>query len=223
MSNIAGKAYAMNVVTPVKGWYAWQAKFVFWFVVQFPSFLKGLINLSLIHYAHWSVVKPSEFPRLSPDQPAEDLNYHYMFFCSNFNGSWDQYVDSFSFAIPSGLNVFWRKNMGYPESIPLTPFHDYIRYNQVQTNHYYNAYPYAASNDVKSAKRVKAALIDFQATHLNDNTDAFVAAYNKLLISVQNDLGELGGVPIVSMASDAVLDTRQLQRQSHKTRETEEA
>ncbi|CAA0124539.1 Uncharacterised protein [BD1-7 clade bacterium] len=208
MSNIAGKAYAMNVVTPVKGWYAWQTKFIFWFVVKFPSFLKGLINLSLIHYAHWAVVSPKQFPRLSESQPKESLNYHYMFFFSNFNGSWSQYVDSFSFAIPSGLDIFWRKNIGYPKSVPLTPFHDYIRFNQVQTSHYYSAYPYAASNDVKSAAKVKDALLAFEREFLEVDENTFADAYNRLLIDLQNDMGELGPVPIVSMASDAVINNR---------------
>ena len=162
MSNIAGKAYAMNVITPIRWYTVWLNKLIFWIALKKPSTLRGLITLSLIHYARWVIIGKNQFPHLDPKQPKEELNYSYMLFFSNFNGSWDQYVDSFTFAIPGGLDLFWKWNIRYPKSVPLTPFHDYIRYNQVETIHYYNAYPLAASNDVKSAMVLKDALIDFQ-------------------------------------------------------------
>src|ERR1700733_2040083 len=107
MSNIAGKAYAMNVITPLRWYTAWITRLTFWCAGKHPSTVLGLLTLSLIHYARWVVIGPSQFPRLSPEQPAEELRYNYMMFFSNFNGSWDQYVDSFSSAIPDGLNKFW--------------------------------------------------------------------------------------------------------------------
>src|SRR4029453_15555841 len=106
MSNIAGKAYAMNAITPMRWYTAWLNRFFFWGSGRFTSFLGGLLTLSLIHYPRWVILKPNQFPRLSPDQPEEQLKYHYMFFFSNFNGSWDQYVDSFSSAISGGLDNF---------------------------------------------------------------------------------------------------------------------
>src|SRR5579859_1171234 len=169
MSNIAGKAYAMNVVTPMRWYTSWLNRVAFWASSQYQPFLAGLLTLSLIHYARWVIVKPGQFPKLSPAQPAEDLKYHYMIFFSNFNGSWDQYVDSFSAAIPTGLNAYWIKNIKYPKSVPMLPFHRYITSNQVWTDHYYNAYPMATSNDLKSAKKVKAGLLKF-IDHTRDAT-----------------------------------------------------
>ncbi|MEJ7605597.1 MAG: hypothetical protein WKF37_04885 [Bryobacteraceae bacterium] len=119
MSNIAGKAYAMNVVTPMHWYTAWLNRVIFWATVKHKPFLSGLLTLSLIHYARWVILKPGEFPRLSPEQPKEDLKYYYMIFFSNFNGSWDQYVDSFSSAISGGLDKFWFKSIKYPNSIPM--------------------------------------------------------------------------------------------------------
>ena len=80
MSNIAGKAYAMNVVTPIRFWTAWLNKVIFWAAGKRPSTLKGLITLSLIHYARWVVVDRDQFPHLSPKQPKENLRFGYMFF-----------------------------------------------------------------------------------------------------------------------------------------------
>ena len=201
MSNIAGKSYAMNVITPIRWYTAWVNKVIFWFALKFPVVLKGLITLSLIHYARFVIIGRRQFPNLDPSQPKEDLKYSYMLFFSNFNGSWEQYVDSFTFAIPSGLNLFWKWHIRYPKSVALTPFHNYIQYNQIETIHYYNAYPLAASNDVKSAKVVKSALIHFQQ-HAPDASDAeFMTRYNALLRGLQHTLGDMHPTPIVSMSA----------------------
>jgi hypothetical protein len=205
MSNIAGKAYAINVITPIRWWTAWLNKLIFWFALKIPKTLNGLLTLSLIHYARWVIVGRNEFPVLSPDQPKENLRYSYMLFFSNFNGSWEQYVDSFTFAIPSGLDMFWKWNIRYPKSIPLTPFHDYIRYNQIQTDHYYNAYPMAASNDVKSAKKLHLALMDFDARlDVQASDETFQKSFHKLLRDVQHDMATMRHTPIVSMAAQNV-------------------
>jgi len=203
MSNIAGKAYAMNVITPVRGYMTWINKLIFWVALKKPSTLKGLITLSLIHYARWVIIGRKQFPHLAEDQPKEDLHYAYMLFFSNFNGSWAQYVDSFTFAIPAGLDLFWKWNIRYPKSVPLTSFHSYIQFNQIQTDHYYNAYPMASANDVKSAKALKAALIDFDARHGDAPPDEFLKQYNGLLRSLQHDLGTMQPLPIVSLAAQA--------------------
>ena len=204
MSNIAGKAYAMNVVTPIRWYLGWLNNLIFWAALKLPSKLRGLIALSLIHYARWVIVGKNQFPHLDPAQPKEDLHYSYMFFFSNFNGSWDQYVDSFTFAIPSGLDLFWKWNVKYPHSVPLTPFHQYIQYNQVETSHYYSAYPLAASNDVKAAKKVKAALIDFDRQCNSAPAEEFMTQYKALLRNLQNDLGDMRPTPIVSMSAQQV-------------------
>src|SRR4029077_15329637 len=134
------------------------------------------------------------------EQPKEDLKYHYMFFFSNFNGSWDQYVDSFSSAIPSGLNMFWIFNIKYPKSVPMLPFHRYITSNQIWTDHYYNAYPMASSNDVKSAKRVKANLLAFIGEVEKATPEVFQEKYNRLLLELQHDISQMGPNPVISLA-----------------------
>jgi hypothetical protein len=204
MSNIAGKAYAMNVVTPMRWYTVWMNRFNFWASLKFPQFLAGLLTLSLIHYARWVIVKPSEFPRLSDTQPKEDLKYCYMIFFSNFNGSWNQYVDSFSAAISGGLDKFWVRSIKYPKSVPMLPFHRYITSNQVWTDHYYNAYPMASSNDIKSAKRLKSTLLTFAADVQNADADTFQKKYNTLLLELQHDISQMGPNPIVSLAASSV-------------------
>lgn len=211
MSNIAGKSYAMNVVTPIRPYFVVISKFIFWLGNQpfLNTKLIGLITLSLIHYARWTIVTNSQFPRLDESQPKEDLKYAYMFFFSNFNGSWEQYVDSFHMAIPSGLDLFWKMNEKYPKSVPLQPFHSYITFNQIWTNHYYNAYPMAASNDVKGAKNLKAELLKFiSQTPSNESPEAFQTRFNQLLFDLQADISLMEPTPIVSLAAETVSERR---------------
>lgn len=200
MSNFAGKAYGMNVITPLRWWTAIWQKIIFWVVVKtFPYFVKGLLTLSLIHYARWTIINRWSFPHLDKSQPKEKLNYSYMLFESNFNGSWDQYIDSFSFAIPSGLDMFWRWNIKYPKSIPLHDFYNYIRFNQVETDHYYNAYPLAAANDVKSAQTLSVGLKELanQVDELSD--DEFLNTYNNFLSEHQEALGTMDVGPVMTI------------------------
>lgn len=208
MSNVAGKAYAMNVITPIKSCMAWVNKLIFWLAIKFPGALTGLLTLSLIHYARWVIIKDCEFPHLAKEQPKEKLHYTYMLFFSNFNGSWDQYVDSFTFAIPGGLDLFWKWNIRYPKSVTLTPFHKYIHYNQIETIHYYDAYPLAASNDVKGAKVVKTALTQFDRDTQNVSDEEFMTRYKALLRALQHDLGDMYPTPIVTMAAHEVQERK---------------
>ena len=129
-----------------------------------------------------------------------------MFFFSNFNGSWTQYVDSFHMAIPFGLDLLWYKNVQYPNARPLRPFHNYITFNQIWTNHYYNAYPMAASNDIKGAQELKDALTDFISASDKDEPEAFQKRYESLLLDQQRNLGLLEPTPIVSLAANAVME-----------------
>ena len=204
MSNIAGKAYAMNVITPLRWYTAWWTRLIFWAAGTFKSTVLGLLTLSLIHYARWVIIKPSQFPRLADEQPKEELKYNYMLFFSNFNGSWDQYVDSFSSAIPKGLNMFWVLNIKYPKSVPMLPFHRYITANQIWTDYYYNAYPMASSNDVKSAMRVRQSLLQFSGNAETASETEFQEKYNLLLLDLQHDLSQMGPNPIVSLSASAV-------------------
>jgi hypothetical protein len=114
----------------------------------------------------------------------------------------DQYIDAFSDGIPNGLDLFWYSSRKYPQSIPATPFKNYIRFNQIDTNYYYNATPGAAQRDIKAALRVYVALRDLAAVHSRANAEEFSAAYRKALTNVQNDLGSQGYAPVASMDTD---------------------
>jgi len=199
MSNVAGKAYGMNVITPMSPSWTWLQRFIFMLSRALPAALGGLINLSLIHFARWVLIKRDQWP--AGDQGKPELQYDYMLFCSNFNGTWDQYIDAFADGIPSGLDLFWYASLKYPHSIPITPFKSYIVHNQFNTNYYYNATPGSAQRDIKAALNVYGELKTLAAIRRAPATTpaAFAAAYRKFLIAVQNSLGSPGYAPIASL------------------------
>jgi hypothetical protein len=196
VTNINGKAYAMNAVTPMKPWKTPILRLIFFLLGAIPPLQKDLKNLSFIHFARWVIIPRASFPRLSEKQPAEDLRYDYLLFFSNFNGTWNQYIDAFSAVLYKGLDLIWRWSEKYPGSTPVTPFKIYISRVQFDTDYYYNAYPKSATNDVKAANRVQDAVHDFEKIAAGLSPAEFEKAYLDFVIRVQPDLGSTGVAPI---------------------------
>lgn len=196
MSNVAGKAYGMNAVTPMRPYKTWVQRTIFMASRALPSGLAGLLGLSIIHFARWVIIKRNQWPDLG--QGKQNLQNDYMLFCSNFNGTWDQYIDAFSDGIPNGLDLFWFASTRYPHSIPITPFKDYIRANQIDTDYYYNATPGAAQRDIKSALRIRRAILSLAGQHKTLTPEDFQKAYIAELCKLQNELGYQGYAPVAS-------------------------
>jgi hypothetical protein len=196
MSNVAGKAYGMNVITPMRPWKTWINRLLFCVARTQPGQLGGLLGLSIIHFARWVIIKRDQWPDLGQGRPK--LQNDYMLFVSNFNGTWDQYIDAFSDGIPNGLDLFWYSSTKYPGSIPITPFKNYIRANQLDCDYYYNATPGAAQRDIKAALKVWAQIDQLAASHQVMTPEDFAKAYTKALVEVQNDLPSAGHAPVAS-------------------------
>ena len=128
MKNITGKAYAMTAFTPIKPWTRWINRLVMWYATTCigPNDDSDLKKLSFIHFARWVIVPRDTLRKAWPLQAGEPLHYDYMFFESNFNGTWEQYIDAFSDVLPTGLNVIWYWSVRFPGSRPTTPFKMYI-------------------------------------------------------------------------------------------------
>lgn len=199
MSNIAGKAYGMNVLTPVPPWLTWLQVAIFMTVRALPSQLRGLLGLKLIHFARWVVIRRNQWPDLG--QGKQTLSNDYVLFISNFNGTWDQYIDAFADGLPTGLDLLWYASTKYPHSIPISTFKAYIGANQFDTNYYYVATPGAAQRDIKAALRVRAELLALAVQHKTLDAADFTAAYKGALARLANSLASPGFAPIASLAT----------------------
>jgi hypothetical protein len=183
MANVEGRATAITVLTPYKPTGRLLLPIVFWIGRNVTATLEKLQTLSFIHYARWVVIK-----RFPDGSRGEKLHYPYLLFESNFNGSWDQYIDAFSEVVPARMKGIWGTSYGFPGPIPVEPFKDYIRANEYVANHYYNAYPGATTTEIVSASRVAAAVDDLRARASSLDPAAFKAAYEDMLTSIQHDL-----------------------------------
>jgi hypothetical protein len=197
MSNINGKVYAMNAITPMKPWKTWILRFLFFVFRRLPSKQQDLINLSFIEFARWVIIPRRSFPELGNGQKREQLKYDYLLFFSNFNGTWNQYIDAFSAVLNTGLNLIWRWSEKFPGSVPVTPFKEYIACVQFDTDYYYTAYPHATANDLKSAHTVQASFDSLNARAASCTPEEFASAYLQFVIESQAHLGATGEAPVV--------------------------
>jgi hypothetical protein len=196
MSNINGKVYAMNAITPMKPWKTWILRTIFFVLDHVKPLQKDLINLSFIEFARWVIVPRADFPYLGGGQRQEDLNYDYLLFFSNFNGTWNQYIDAFSAVLSKGLNLIWNWSEKFPGSVPVTIFKEYIARVQFDTDYYYTAYPHATANDVKSAHIVQSSLDSLSQVAGQCSPEQFADAYLHFVLQVQAHLGETGDAPV---------------------------
>jgi hypothetical protein len=183
MPNVEGKATAITVLTPVRPGGRLLLAVVFWAGRHLTFTLKKLQQLSFIHYARWTVVR-----RFPDGGRGERLGHTYLFFESNFNGTWDQYIDAFSEVVPARMKAIWSTSYGFPGPIPVDPFKAYIRRNEYIANHYWSAYPGASTTEIIAAGRVAAALEEFRGRADDLGPDEFGPAYESFLAEVQRDL-----------------------------------
>lgn len=186
----------MNAITPMQPWKTPLLKLVFFILGAVKPLQKDLKNLSFIHFARWVCISRGAFPRLSEQQPPEELHYDYLIFFSNFNGTWNQYIDAFSSVLYKGLDLIWTWSVKYPGSRPVTAFKRYISLVQFDTDYYYNVYPHSATNDVKAALRVQQALTKFSQTSQSLSPAEFERAWLGFQVTVSPDLGSTGIAPV---------------------------
>src|SRR5258708_33687705 len=86
MSNIAGKAYAMNVITPVKPRWTWLQRLIFMAARAIPRSLGGLLRLFIIHFACWVIIKREGLPALGEPTPT-NLGHHDVLLHRAFQGT----------------------------------------------------------------------------------------------------------------------------------------
>jgi len=186
----------MTAITPMKPWKTPILRLIFFILGHVKPLQKKLVDLSFIHFARWVVVPRRGFPRVNESQPEEHLTYDYLLFFSNFNGTWNQYIDAFADVLSDGLDLIWRWSEKFPRSRPVTAFKRYIALVQFDTDYYYTAYPRATTNDVKAAHRVCTALEDLGRNSKDLSPAQFGAAYLQFLTTVQKDLGATGIGPV---------------------------
>ena len=144
---------------------------------RLPKLTETLVELSFIHFARWSLVP--KIPYNGAPQPKQKLRYPHMYFESNFNGGWEEYIDAFSHILTSGMAAFWGSSYGFPKALPAGPFKDYIKENEIEASHYYSAYPEATITMIKAALELDDKLAPLKRSAAKMDPEAFAAAYTQ--------------------------------------------
>lgn len=169
-----------------------------WFVRINPSSQRRLKDLSFIHFARWVIVTESQFPTFDKRLGSAVHKFNYLFFASNFNGRWDEYIDAFALVIPRGLWLFWGTSLGYPGAASVTKLKDYAWENSYQTAYYYNATPGSSLLDIQSALHLYDRLVELEKQVETLSDEVFAEAYDEFLYDVHRNLGATGvsGTPV---------------------------
>jgi len=135
----SGQVTELTTIAPIKAGQLDSLRQVLRGVQENPS--AALQRIGTIHYARWVII----------DDGARLL------FTSNFDGTWDRYIEDFSEHLAEGLDRIFGHCEGYPGARPLGPFKDYIRTHQTQADVFYAAYPEADVRRVRKGLRVLSA------------------------------------------------------------------
>jgi hypothetical protein len=171
--NVDGQAIAITVFSTVKWWGRGWLPLLFFVARNVPSTRGTLAKLSFIHFARWTLVK-------KPGQ-----RYAHLFFESNFNGGWEEYIDAFSHILTRGMTYFWGSSYGFPKPLPTAPFKAYIKRNEYDVSHFYSAYPEATTTMVTAALELDGKLAEFKQRTRGMDPERFAAEWRAFLTDVQ--------------------------------------
>jgi len=192
MSNINGKAYGMTAITPVPKLQTWKVRLFLEGLSVIKPLETDLAQLSFIHFARWIIIPADGFPQVSDFQPRERLEYDYVLFMSNFNGTWDQYIDAFGAVLGHGLAGIWGTSINYPVHGTITPIKAYIDNVQFATDYYFSAYPGATATDTQNARIVQDAFDEISSLAEHLTPEQFQETYLQFVLKVQAHLGQTG-------------------------------
>jgi hypothetical protein len=184
--SVHGAAVALTVFSTVRWWGRLELPLFFLYIRLRRGSLGTLKRLSFIHSARWAII--DNLPYNGSPQPKRELRYRHLFFESNFNGGWEEYIDAFSYVLRTGMWALWGSSYGFPGALPSGPFKSYIRANELPASHYYSAYPEATATTVLAALEVEPKIVALRERAGDMSSEEFASAWRDLVTDVQHCL-----------------------------------
>jgi hypothetical protein len=189
VGNTLGRAQAMTVLSVVRPLLSWPPGGVrvqrFVFACGRVGTQQGIRDLSMIHFARFVVVE--HFP--DDGEEIEGRGRPLQLFESNYNGTFDAYIDTFVERIAGKMRALWGWSYGFPGRLsPSGPFKRYIHINEFDVEHYYAAYPEATVTMVAAAQRLQQAHAAFAPGAKKLSAREFEHEFREFVTRVQRDL-----------------------------------
>ncbi len=104
----------------------------------------SLTGISTIHFVRWVILDEGRS----------------LLMVSDYDGTWENYIDEFAEMILSGLEAIWGGATGAPPDGPrdLPAFKDFLRTNQVPARVFYSAYPGTTTLNILSNRKLARSL-----------------------------------------------------------------
>jgi hypothetical protein len=178
--NTIGRLTGLTLFTPIRTPWLPVAKAAFLLGKFVPLAQKHILQFDFIHYVRWVHV------RKLPD--GQTLKHAHLFFESNFDGPWQDYIDAFAYVIPRDIRFVWGRGFNFPGPPPAEPLKAWIAENSMEGGTYYSAYPDASTRMCKQALTVEKALGSLVARSKSMSPEQFKAAWEQFLTDQQANL-----------------------------------
>ena len=178
--NRAGQASAFSIATPLRrGWASWLLTLLL-LSAWIRLLSEPMRRLSFIYFAQWSVLDS-----LPGDEGEERLERPVLYFQSNFNTAFEDYISTFVHSVPWRIRFIWWGALGRPHLFPFSRYMAWTSASSLLHDHYYGAYTTSTTTDVARAVACRGAvgpLVD--AARENDVKD-FERAWHEFLARLQ--------------------------------------
>ena len=123
-----------------------------WFTDITPGRLAGLHT---IHFGHWTVL----------DLETEGhTKQKALMFLSNYDGSWETYLDDFIATLYNGVVAIWAGGVGFPRPLDGPSFKSWARTRMSVWHAWYRAYPTLTVANIDNNDHIRRGLLDLPGT-----------------------------------------------------------
>ena len=188
--NVHGVARALTAIGPLAPGrrYRWLL-FGFWLRRHVGLYrnqrARSLRRLSFIHFARWALIRDLPDADGTSRRPLSPV---YMYFESNFNGPFEEYIEAFADVLTGPMGDIFGAAYNFPGPQPAGPFRAFIRRHDYAAEHFYSAYPETTATDAARALKVAEA---FEALIRDAGTatpEEFAPRWRSFLTEVEGSL-----------------------------------
>lgn len=175
MTNRAGQAYALTVLTPIRPGHEQSLRR---YLDALPVGADGpLGKIPTTHFGRWVIIPQLVYE--GPPQRPDTLRSEYLLFTSSFDGELDPYLEALRTKAGAEVSAIWSHCVAFPGIDDHAAFNRYLRHNQIDSSFFVAAYPHASVDQVRASLALRERLIDFAVRAQEMEPGALQAAFRE--------------------------------------------